>query len=206
MNIERQTGALSVAKVQADLLAQSALEHAIGELSRDIDEQPAWDDVNEPWRTSFNPQENKPEHAVDVDGLPAVDAETADTSDARWIYVRNNNQEIIGRYAVLVEDEAAKINANVATALSGREQNQGFATFETMLTDGKDRGLPLSEAFGRSIINYRYGRDEQPGQYEVDDNLTASSFAADEIDNDDHIYILYSELGSYQGSVFDGYF
>jgi hypothetical protein len=28
----------------------------------------------------------------------------------------------------------------------------------------------------------------------------------DELDNDDHIYIFYSELGSFQGSVFDGYF
>ena len=28
----------------------------------------------------------------------------------------------------------------------------------------------------------------------------------DELDNDDHIYIFYSELGSFQGSTFDGYF
>jgi hypothetical protein len=39
-------------------------------------------------------------------------------------------------------------------------------------------------------------------------NLNTDNFGMppDEIDNDDHIYILYSALGSYQGSVFDGYF
>jgi len=194
MNLERQTSSLSVAKVQADLLAQSALEHAVGELSRDISEQPAWDYFDEPWTTSFNQQKTKPDDAVDVDGLPSSENDAADTKDARWIYVRDNDQKIIGRYAVLIEDESSKINANVAASLSSKNQNQGFGTFETMLTDGKQKGLPLSMNFGRKIMNYRYGRDKQPGQMEVDDNLTASSYAADEIDNDaDNIYDEYGE-------------
>jgi len=46
--------------------------------------------------------------------------------------------------------------------------------------------------------------DSTAGIYELDtENF---GLPPDEIDNDDHIYIFYSALGSYQGSVFDGYF
>ncbi|MCP4584117.1 MAG: hypothetical protein GY839_21095, partial [candidate division Zixibacteria bacterium] len=46
--------------------------------------------------------------------------------------------------------------------------------------------------------------DSTAGIYDMDtENF---GLPPDELDDDDHIYIFYSELGSYQGSVFDGYF
>ena len=46
--------------------------------------------------------------------------------------------------------------------------------------------------------------DSTAGIYELDtENF---GMPPDELDDDDHIYIFYSELGSFMGSVFDGYF
>jgi hypothetical protein len=50
------------------------------------------------------------------------------------------------------KDEAGKININSATALSSHQQQQGVGTFETLLTDGGARGLPISAAFGRDVL------------------------------------------------------
>ena len=183
MNINRNVGEISVAKVQSDMLVHSAVEHALSLLSKDIDEQPAWDDMNETWHRYFTPVNVPDEETVDVDGVRER-GQASGAGDARWIYVKNADGALIGRYAVLVEDEASKINVNAATALSPDLQSDGVGTFEIMLTDGKTAGLPISKALAKRLLNYRYGYDNQPGQANRDDNLTESLYALDEIDND----------------------
>ncbi len=178
MTTERRTGAVTTAKVQSDLLVSAALAHAVSVLEQDLAEQPGWDGEGEEWNTIFRPVAEMPDLTAEIDGLPG------EHSDARWIYVRDSNNTIIGRYAVLVEDEAAKINVNAAAALSPAMQNQGVDTFEIMLTDGKRGGLPLSRSVGDTILQYRYGRDRRPGQALNDDNLTEAEYSSDEIDND----------------------
>ena len=182
-SIERTTVQTSVAGVQAELLAASALEHACSVLQQDAQEQPAWDDVGEEWRTAFAPVAGKEGDAVNVSGLPSAIPGGSD-ADARWIYVHAGNGRVIGRYAVLIEDEAGKINVNVAAALSPRNQDEGVGPFELLLTDGKEAGLPVSLLFGKKMLRWRYGRDGAPGRAQTDDNLTESCYAADEIDND----------------------
>ncbi len=174
--LERTTSEANMAKVQADMLAKSGLEHALSQLEEDTQDQPAWDDYNEEWHTCFNQDTSGEE--VDVDGLPGG------TEDARWKYVRNGDGSIAGRYAVLIEDETGKININSAAALSDSMQNEGVGTFEILLTDGKERGLPISKEFGQNLLRYRYGRDFRPGQANEDDNCTISQYLSDEIDND----------------------
>jgi hypothetical protein len=178
MSIEGNTAQIIMAKTQSDMLAQSGLAHAMSHLRKDADEQPAWDDPDESWNQKFKPVSQDPGEAIDVDGLPDSD------SDARWVYVRNEDGDIAGRYAVMVEDESGKININAATALSPDMQNEGFGTFEIMLTDGDKAGLPISLEFGKNLLRYRYGRDYRPGQAYEDDNYTVSTYLADEIDND----------------------
>ena len=178
MSIERRSANITVAKVQADLCAKAGLEHAISLLRSDYLHQPAWDDETEEWRTSFTPLKNNVQNATDIDGLKD------ELNDGRWIYIRNSDGTIIGRYAVLVEDENSKINVNAASAVSTKMQNHGVGTFETLLTDGNKRGLPLSKKAAKQIMNFRYGKDKKPGQANVDDNLTESEFQSDEIDND----------------------
>ena len=178
MTIETKSGTMSMAKVQADLLAQSAFEHALGQLNQDVTEQPAWDNYSEPWSAGFKPGRGIPGDAVSMYGAPE-----AENADAQWIYVKRGDDTLIGRYAVLIEDEAGKINANVAASLSAATQNEGVGTFEILLTDGGERGLPLSKAFGNSILSYRYGRDRAPGQVRADDNNTIVLYGSDQIDN-----------------------
>jgi DNA uptake protein ComE-like DNA-binding protein len=186
MSTEHQLGMISSAKVQSDMLAQSALEHAFSLLERDLADQPGWDDLSESWNTHFLPGNTN--DAVDIDGLPSV-IKDAGSKDGRWIYVRNDKGNVIGRYAVKIEDESGKINLNTATATSTKMQNQGVGTFEMLLTDGQGRGLPISREFARNLVEYRYGRDKEPGQANVDDNLTESTYIADKIDNDaDNVY------------------
>jgi DNA uptake protein ComE-like DNA-binding protein len=181
MSAESTAGITQKAKVQSDLLAHSALEHALSLLQDDAESSPAWDENNEMWSAAFRPDPGGT--GVDIDGL-YNNGINNDGCDGRWIYVRDKDNRLIGRYALLVEDEAGKININAARAVSPNMQNQGFGTFEIMLTDGKGAGLPVSLDFARNILGYRYGRDREPGQAGVDDNLTESSFAADLIDND----------------------
>ena len=184
MSINRSVSMVSIAKVQSDLLASSAIEHTMSLLRQDVADQPAWDDLSENWHSWFQPGDATAEESVDVDGVPEILNRNATSTDARWIYVKNVDGEVVGRYAVLVEDEAAKINVNAAAALSPKMQNQGVGTFEIMLTDGSRAGLPISRARARQLLEYRYGRDKQPGQAKRDDNLTESLHALDEIDND----------------------
>ena len=177
IGLESQSGAISVGQTQSDMLAQSALQHAYGLLREDYFSSSGYDDYSEPWSMTFKPK--KGETAVDMDGTHGDR-----THMARWIYVRDANDAIIGRYAVMVEDELSKINVNTASALSRKDQNEGFGTFEVMLTgDNGKIGLPISPEAAKNILSYRYGRDQKPGQANVDDNLNASQYASDEIDN-----------------------
>ena len=178
MSIERRSASTTVSKVQADLCAEAGLQHALSVLRTDYFEQPAWDDFTEIWRTSFIPSAKNRKNAVDIDGLKDK------LNDGQWIYVRDSNGNVIGRYAVLIEDENSKINVNSASAVSAKNQNQGIGTFEILLSDGKNRGLPLSQKAVHKIMNFKYGKDKKPGQANVDDNLTESEFQSDEIDND----------------------
>ncbi|MCX7004255.1 MAG: helix-hairpin-helix domain-containing protein, partial [bacterium] len=180
MSVEQDAGRVSMTRLQAECLTKSALEHAQAILRQDIMDQPGWDDPGELWGAAFAPGKNSGEDVVEIDGTPNANGQPG---DARWIYVHLTDGTLAGRYAIMVQDEAGKINVNSASALSPRQQHQGVGTFETMLTDGSTRGLPISLAFGQNILAYRYGRDRAPGQRGVDDNYTAAQFAADEIDN-----------------------
>jgi len=166
-------------KVQSDLLAESALQHALGAIREDAVNTPAWDDISEPWFTSFQSFNSKKDK-IDIDEISASDI----SDDSKWIYVKDSVGKLIGRYAVLIEDEAGKINLNVAASLSPQHQHQGVSPRELLLRSDDGAGLPISLSFGKNILRYRYGRDLRPGQAKIDDNNTASSYATDLIDND----------------------
>jgi len=181
-SVEQRASEVSINKFQADMFAESGLEHFLSQLWHDSVAMPAFDSLDEPWNTAFIPSKKNPKNSTDVDGLTDK-KRGGNPLDARWNYVYNPDGSLAGRYAILVEDESGKINVNSATALSPKMQNEGISTFENLLTDGKKRGLPVSINFAKNILRYRYGRDYSPGQKNVDDNLTESSYATDEIDN-----------------------
>lgn len=160
MQLEQRISRVSRERMQADLLAQSALQHALTMLRHDAETAPGWNSLDEPWAR-----------------MPAI------ANDDGWFYVRNEFGDTIGRYAINIEDEAGKINVNAASAVGTGMQNMGFGTFEIMLTGPDNRGLPITVPMAANIMRYRYGRDMRPGQANVDDNYTASLFAFDRIDN-----------------------
>ena len=182
MSMERRSSQVMTDKLNADLFAKSGFEHALSHLWLDSVAQPGWDCLNESWNKTFKPFENKLDDATDVDRLTNL-KRGGNPHDARWFYVYDNDGAVIGRYAVLVEDESGKINVNTATGLSEKQQNEGAGVFENLLTDGKKRGLPFSINFAKNILRHRYGRDLAPGQRNIDDNLTEAAYATDEIDN-----------------------
>jgi len=183
MSVESKMGRAQIAKLQANLIADSALEHAACVIREDAYTQPAWDDKTEEMFTAFLPDGKNPDNNIDIDKIGKT-SDVPDGKDGRWIYVKDKSGETVGRYAILIEDESSKININMASALNNKMQNEGIGAFEIILSDGKDAGIPVSLSFAKRILKYRYGRDLTPGQARVDDNLTASSYAADQIDND----------------------
>jgi len=81
----------------AQRFAKMGMNAAVWEIDNDNLE---YDDFTDPWRANFTGDE------VDLneDGVP----------DGRWNYVRDREGDVIGRYAVLVEDESGKVNVNHA--------------------------------------------------------------------------------------------
>lgn len=171
---------VEISKAEADLVARGAFQHVLAALRMDAVEAPGWDDLEERWAVRFRAKAG--EEGVDVDGLPGGWGEDSG-GESRWFDVKDAQGRLVGRYAVLVEDEAGKVNVNVASGLGREGQNQGVGPFELLLTDGKEAGLPVSLTFGRNLLRYRYGRDLKPGQANVDDNHTASAYGTDLIDN-----------------------
>ena len=187
MTMESQTSVTTLAKSQSDLLAQSALEHALSVLRQDVYASPGWDSYDDPWFSEFIAKphsENQVNISEALAHSPAKDIPAVPPS--RWFYVRDNQGNIQGRYAISVEDEASKINVNIASAAGAADQNEGFSTREVVLSDGQPRdgrGLPISKDATQKIVKFRYGRDEKPGQANVDDNYNLPLFASDKIDN-----------------------
>jgi len=167
-------------KFQSDILADSALQHALSILYEDTTTSPAWDGLKEPWSSYFRALNDKSEDRVNIDktnnGEKSVD-------DSKWIYVKNKAGKVVGRYAVLIEDETSKINLNVASALTTKQQNHGIGPHEILIRDKTGSGIPVSHSFAKNILRYRYGRDLKPGQSGIDDNNTESTYASDLIDN-----------------------
>jgi hypothetical protein len=186
INTERMSASLLRSRLQADMLAQSGLEHAMSLLEDDIAASPELDAPEENWCQHFNAGRN--EEGIAIDGIFSDQVKGGKTP-SRWIYLHDEHGRLMGRYAVQIEDEAGKINVNTASALSSKRQHQGVDTFEIMLSDGKGNGLPLSVENCSKIIDYRYGRDNAPGQANADDNNTVLMFGNDLLDNNANMIV-----------------
>lgn len=137
-------------EVSAGFIAEAGLNHAINALCEDGDfitpdpnfEKYDWNtgstaNSNDDWVTLFIGDE------VDVaDSVSRANGQVASgTPDSRWIYLHKNpldsNSYLIGRYAVLIEDENSKININtVGSDYDAVEANQeGLSVGEIDLKD-----------------------------------------------------------------------
>jgi len=117
--------------------------------------------------------------------------------DSKWIYVKDRLGNIIGRYAVLVEDENSKININAVGNLSNM-YNEGFSPAEISLL-----GNILGETQIMEILECRYGKDGLPGKEKVDDNHNSIDVSSDGIDNDGDGFIDEKGEGIDEPAEFD---
>ena len=150
---------------------------------------PVRDSHDERWRLWFGYLDvtaSESFNFVDLDNADGDDNESTG-KDAEWRYVHidpnDNASEIIGRYAILLQDEAGKININTA---GDGSQNEGWTTYEIDL-----QGIPgINAALAQAILDYRFQtppplppvNPNQPGG-SGDDDGDNSYLSNDGIDN-----------------------
>ncbi len=151
-------------EVKAKEMAETGVAEAVRCLQ---DDDPAVDHYDESWRRDFIGDE--------------VDNDADGTADSRWVLVKKDGR-LIGRYAVLVEDESAKVHLNAAGNISRNGYqgvDEGWKINEISL-----HTLPgLNSETARNICLRRYGFNGLPGGG-GDDDSDRFLLAADGIDND----------------------
>jgi type II secretory pathway component PulK len=171
MRLESRAAANYLWQAQARYIAEAGITHALAVLKEDKANS-FIDTYGDTWRSTF--------------GGSDIDNDEDRKNDSRWIEVSSGGQ-LIGRYAVLVEDEAAKININAAGFHneSPLKVTQGATPFEVSLKDfllAKD--ISSAQELSGEILNYRWGSDELPGAAGQDDNSNLAYLGHDGIDND----------------------
>ena len=170
----------------AEAVAESGLNWAMDLLARDEatrDGTLAYDtnyDIWGPLAKDHNPAYLNADDLLfsgnsdEVDLSPLIDG-----NDARWIDVHDGTR-LIGRFAVIVEDESGKANVNVAGNYDGTGilmPRDGISPAEVLLNVvleqvGNKIGTPLSDPIvsAQEIIALRQGDDGAPGAAGNDDD------------------------------------
>ncbi|MCX7003380.1 MAG: hypothetical protein NTV22_08915 [bacterium] len=150
MNLELQQSSVDQNALQLGLLLRAGTEHAKVMLTT-----PAAQTSGRAPRTQANGE------------APAPD----------WVYVGNSAGDTVGRYRLVIEDEAAKANINTAARVDD-SPGSGWDTSEINLA----RALALSPERVRALVAYRYGVNGVPGARGDDDHNNAV-LMADGLDN-----------------------
>jgi len=143
-----------IGRLQTKYLAESGINYAKGALEFDAGLN-KMDSEDELWRSVFSGSD--------------VDIDNDGTKESKWFDVQDDQGNNVGRYAVLVRDEAAKVNINGDESIIRR-------FFDS-------RGLS-GQSIADGILKYRYGSDQKPGVANTDDNSNKASLESDFLDND----------------------
>lgn len=185
MRIEERIGRGSFELIQAKSLASAGLHYAIAILEKDLSDDKAantpanpqlFDSLDEEWVSTFSGTD--------------VDLDKNGAADSQWIYIRKTTSPaspIIGRFAILIQDEAGKINLNTA---GPGNQNEGWTPYEVDLGAIPGIGSGSPAILRTRILNYRNGANTSPGAvisgpapYYADDNNNNTALGGDGIDN-----------------------
>jgi hypothetical protein len=182
MRLEQKAAKNYLDAVSADCIAKLGIEHAIALLHNDITDEPmgqcegydwnwdtwGWgeDDTGGGHPTYFaaaglNQGINLDDYIFTQSHANFISPPPPLGLDANWINVEHNGNTI-GRYAVLVIDEASKMNINMAGNIASggsHGYNEGWTTAEIDLDELPD----ISSTDAENIVKYRYGENELPG-------------------------------------------
>ncbi|MCX7705734.1 MAG: hypothetical protein N2115_05700 [bacterium] len=154
---------LMFSRIQSDHAAKIGIEQAIWELKND---QNNYDGYDEDWHQKFIGND------IDMDG--------DGTNESKFFYVKNLRGKIIGRYAVLVQDESSSININCIGNLAKNGKhgfNEGWTTFEIAFFP------EFCDSVAGNIVEFRRGKNLKPGKVTVDDDNDNNILSDDGIDN-----------------------
>jgi len=175
MRMEQRAASNFLETVRTRHLAEAAVAHA-----RLVLQQDRWrngyDGYDESWAVLFQGSDAD----LDDDGAP----------DARWmsISIPSENSSTSWRYAVMIRDEAGKVNVNSAGRRTAQSLGvvQGWTTFDVDLESFLVATGAVSDASGvaDAVMSGRYGADGRPGAVNVDDDGDNAVLTGDGIDND----------------------
>ena len=193
MIMDQRAAANYMTGVKADYIAKAGIQHAIGVLKRDGDvsntgycNYEGYDWYGDDWgydSTLFGADDGTGNSDSNIDNDGSTITQTSGCSDgydSRWVYLKDSQGHLIGRYAVLVLDESGKVNINTAGTSFG---NEGWTTSEVNLAKLCDLVLGTSDA-SDTILIARYGDPCSPGVSGEDDNHDSVVLNNDGIDND----------------------
>ncbi|MBN1587321.1 MAG: hypothetical protein JW937_07815 [Candidatus Omnitrophica bacterium] len=171
MRLEYRAATNFLAATQAVSVAEAGMAHARSVLYTDrfggVDTE---DDL---WRSVFSGSD------ADTDG----DGE----ADARWISCAGAAEDLDIRYAVLIRDEASKLNLNSAGIMGSNglvaDLGQGWSTAEIDPDKCLAGLLSGQSGLAAAFVRSRLGADQRPGDAGVDDDGDAVVLGADGIDN-----------------------
>ena len=172
MRLETAAATNFRAATQAQYLAEAGISHARALLRLDAQSSYA-DDLTEPWAALTRGSD--------------VDSNGDGQPDARWLALSLSHPAFSGRYAVLLQDEAGKLNLHAA-ALPSRSplaHPAGWSPAALSLeATFKELGAAHARDLATAVLGYRYGPDGAPGVAGVDDNQNRAVLGSDGIDND----------------------
>jgi type II secretory pathway component PulK len=158
--------------LKANYLAEAGVAHARAVLKSDKQDNNT-DSFEDKWWSQF--------YGGDVDN------DGDGNPDSRWFYIYDQEGKVMGRYAVLVQDEAGKLNLNTSGwhNTSPLYITQGYSTFEVSLEKFLGNlGIDNAQNLATEIIEYRWGQDKMPGIKDIDDDNDKSQVESDGLDND----------------------
>jgi len=160
MNIERKQSKVQANSQQLDMLVGSGLEHAKAILTVD--------EIKTAGNGIFS---------YDILNFTKSSSDNNFPNRSKWVFVKDDTGEILGRYRIRIEDEAGKVNVQKAF-LTKKSKGTGWDTGEIVLPNAL--GTPAKTAM--KLIDYRYGKNKLPGA-RGDDNHNNLILMADGIDN-----------------------
>ena len=195
MRMEEKASFNYIGSLKASYITKAGIEYAIAELKKDGgDTGYDWYGDNWGYDTGLNPNSVFGGSDVNVDNTDITTNGTGG-QESKWIYMRDEDGNIIGRYAVLVIDESSKININTAGNV---EAQQGWSPFEVSLKDFLTAGgwnlgsmpSPQQQTAANRIVYYRHGSPDdgitpkEAGEENEDDDGDSLILRYDGIDND----------------------
>lgn len=180
--MQQKSSEMTMYTTEARNIAEAGLEHAKALLWCDtaLQNSPA-DSYNDLWRTAFDGSLKRTDPTIDVDLVP-FNGPKRNGKDSIWYLVHDDDGNLVGRYAVIVQDECSKINLNAACMVPPLKPHEGLNPREIFLIGEDSVGLPMTRKNVLNFLKVRYGPNRVPGA-RGDDNQNNNYYMADRLDN-----------------------